>query len=129
MLPGGPGVARLSAMLSCAFALALVLAVSDAEVHETAGPERSGPHLRVALDVGLPSGFAAGLQLEPVAPLRLSLAALHNVMGFGVRGGVELLPWARSLVHPLIGVEAGHHFDGEARRLFVHRRRAVAAPV
>jgi len=101
-------------MLSCLFALAL--AASDVQVEREA-PERSTA-FRVALDAGLPGGLAAGLQLEPVPAFRLSLAALHNILGFGVRGGVEVLPFPRAPLHPLIGVEAGHHFDGDARRLF-----------
>lgn len=100
-------------MLSCLFALALAAAEVQAD---SDAPERS-TSLRLALDAGLPGGLAAGLQLEPWRPLRLSLAALHNVMGFGVRGGVEVLPFPRAPLHALIGLEAGHHFDGEARRL------------
>ncbi len=103
-------------MLSCALALLLVAASTDVDVETRAPPSQT--HLRLAFDAGLPGGLALGLQLEPIANLRLSLAALTNVMGFGVRGGVELLPFAvSSLVHPLIGVEAGHHFPGETRRL------------
>jgi hypothetical protein len=106
-------------MMSSPFALALALAAADVEVDDKdeLPPRTSEAAFRLAVDVSMPGGLAAGLHFEPVPALRFSLAALYNVLGFGVRGGVDVLPFGRSPIHPLIGVEAGHHFEGEAKRL------------
>jgi hypothetical protein len=112
-------------MVSCVLALALLLGATEEDVLlEGAATEpapapapKRGAAFNLALDAGLPGGIALGLQLEPAPTVRFSLAGLTNVMGFGIRGGLEVLPWGRHVIHPLIGVEAGHHFPGETRRL------------
>jgi len=98
-LPGGPGVGG---------------ALGGSPT--TAVPEPSGlrpgrgPHkFGLQLDGGVPDGAAASLLYRPLKFLRLNGGLLYNYAGYGVRGGVTILPYFP--IAPSLTLEAGHYFD------------------
>lgn len=105
-------------MLSTA-AVVLGLALSAADVHAVHPEERVTEwfKVRVVTDVALPDGIAVGASLAPLPHLRLTAAALTNVIGFGARGGLQLVPFSDWTLHPLIGCEGGRYFNGRPRNL------------
>lgn len=104
-------------MLCAAATLALLLSAAD--VHAVHPEERQTEwfKVRVTTDVALPDGLAVGLSLAPLPHLRLTVAGLTNVIGFGLRGGLQLVPFSDWRLHPVFGVEAGRYFSGNPRNV------------
>jgi hypothetical protein len=65
--------------------------------------------LGLQLDVGVPDITAASLLYRPWSYVRFSGGMLYNLAGFGVRGGVSVLPYFP--LAPSLNLEAGHYFD------------------
>lgn len=74
----------------------------------------SAPFVGVQLDVGAPDGLGASLVITPGRFLRLSVGGLSNGVGAGVRFGVMLVAFPSSVFRPLLGVDGGYVFGGEA---------------
>lgn len=74
----------------------------------------SMPFLGVQVDVGVPDGIGASLVGSPVRYLRLSLGGLSNGVGAGVRLGATLVAFPSSVFRPLLGVDGGYVFGGQA---------------
>jgi hypothetical protein len=96
------------------FALAALSAAVAAAT--TAGSALASPRLpRIGLmtDVGVPDGATLSLVYRPVAPLRVSLGASHNLVGPGVRAGITFapVPW---WISPTLSVSAGHFAERDA---------------
>ena len=72
-----------------------------------------GPHmLGLQLDGGLPDGAGVSLLYRPLKFLRLNGGMLYNSVGYGVRGGVTILPYFAFA--PSLSLEAGHYFEASA---------------
>src|SRR4051812_30809453 len=71
--------------------------------------------VQVAFDAGVPDGLGVGLSLAPLPHVRLSFSGLTNIIGAGVRGGLSLVPFASWTLHPILSVDAGRYFSGDAR--------------
>ena len=97
-LPGGPGMGG-------------GLGGSPTTLPETAMLRAGrGPHkFGLQLDGGVPDGAAASLLYRPLKFLRLGGGLLYNYAGYGVRGGVTILPYFP--IAPSLTLEAGHYFD------------------
>jgi hypothetical protein len=74
----------------------------------------SSPFIGVQLDVGVPDGIGASLVVTPGRFLRVSLGGLSNGVGAGVRLGVTLLAFPSSIFRPLLAVDGGYVFGGQA---------------
>jgi hypothetical protein len=71
------------------------------------------PAIGVMTDVGVPDGATVSLVYRPVAPLRVSVGASHNLVGPGVRAGITLAPvpfW----VSPTWSLSVGHFAERDA---------------
>lgn len=101
----------------------------DGEVGAPGGPvaardaprplEDRPPMLGLALDGGFPDGVAITALFRPVRPLRLDGGITYNLIGFGLRGGLTIVPF-RSAVAPVLRGEYGHTFQGDATGLVGH---------
>lgn len=89
-----------------------------------AAPAHADTRLGVMADVGAPDGANLSLVLHPVGPLRLEAGGGHNAVSPCVRGGVALVPFARS-VTPTLSVDVGRCFEGDANPL---ARRVMGDP-
>ena len=100
----------------------LSLALSAADVHAVHPEDRVTDwfKVRVVADVALPDGIAVGLSLAPLPHVRISAAALTNVIGVGARGGLQLVPFSDWTLHPLIGCEGGRYFNGRPRNVIAN---------
>jgi hypothetical protein len=101
-LPGGPGVGG---------------ALGGSPT--TSVPEASGlrasrrPHLLgLQIDSAVPDGAGVSLLYRPLKFLRLNGGMLYNTIGYGVRGGVTILPYFG--LAPSLTLEAGHYFESSA---------------
>lgn len=107
-------------MLTAALAALALTAAPPLVTAEGVALEESGrapwsaPFLGVQLDVGAPDGLGASLVVTPGRFLRLSLGGLSNGVGAGVRLGVMLVAFPSSIFRPLLGVDGGYVFGGEA---------------
>jgi hypothetical protein len=81
---------------------------------EVAGAEESHPFFGVQGDVGLPDGAGASLLVMPVSWMRLHVGGLATLSGSGARAGVTLVAFPKSGVRPMLGVEGGYAFSGNA---------------
>jgi hypothetical protein len=92
-----------------AASLALILAASAG----SAGASPELPRVGLMTDVGVPDGATLSLVYRPVAPLRVSLGASHNLVGPGVRAGLTFapVPW---WISPTLSVSAGHFAERDA---------------
>jgi len=75
-------------------------------------PGRSHHILGLAMDGGLPDGASATLLYRPWKFLRFGGGLLYNYIGYGVRGGVSVLPYFP--IAPSLTLEAGHYFEANA---------------
>lgn len=109
----GRKIARCLPLVLLAFAEAASAApTSRLSLPRAAPAPRPHRALGLQLDAGLPDAAALGVVYRPWRPLRLSASALHNVAGFGVRGGVTVAPaW---IIAPSLTLEGGHFFDANA---------------
>lgn len=74
-----------------------------------------GTHFGVQLDAGLPSGAGLTLVARPWKLIRIDAGAGYNLVGYGIKGGVTLVPF-HWWVTPTLGLSAGHFFPGDAGR-------------
>ncbi len=76
----------------------------------------TAPTLGVQLEAGFPDGAGASLNASPTRWLRVHVAGLTNGAGAGVRLGVTVSPLGAVLryVRPILGVDAGWFFNGDA---------------
>jgi hypothetical protein len=91
---------------------------------QTAGKEPwytlyRGTRFGVGLDVGAPAGAGLVGIFRPWWWLRTNAGLAYDVLGFGVRGGVSLVPvhWA---VTPSFNLDFGHFFSGDAAKFVDH---------
>ncbi len=75
-------------------------------------PARRHHILGLQLDAGVPDGASANVLYRPWKYLRLSGGLLYDYIGYGVRGGVSVLPYFP--VAPSLTLEAGHYFEADA---------------
>jgi hypothetical protein len=68
--------------------------------------------LGLQLDAGVPDGASATLLYRPLKFLRLGGGLLYNYAGYGVRGGVTILPYFP--IAPSLSLEVGHYFNANA---------------
>jgi hypothetical protein len=71
--------------------------------------------VQLAVDAGVPDGLGVGLAVAPVPHVRVSVSGLTNIMGAGIRGGLSLVPFASWTLHPILSLDAGRYFTGDAR--------------
>lgn len=64
------------------------------------------------LDAGLPQGLAASATFRPVPSVRFFAGPAWNYVGFGVQGGVSVVPW-HFAVTPVLTAEAGRYFGAD----------------
>lgn len=93
-------------------AVALMLAAPQLATSEGAQP--SAPFIGVQVDVGVPDGAGASLVITTGRFVRLSVGGLSNGVGAGVRFGVTLMAFPSSLFRPLLGIDGGYVFAGQA---------------
>lgn len=95
----------------CALALT---ALAATDVHEVHPEDRVTDwfKVRVTADVALPDGIAVGASLAPLPHVRIHAAGLTNVIGFGARAGVQLVPFSDWVLHPILACDIGRYFSG-----------------
>lgn len=67
------------------------------------------PRWGLALGGGFPNFATASLVFRPVSHLRFSAGPAWNYVGWGVQGGVALVPW-RFWIAPIVSLEGGRFF-------------------
>jgi hypothetical protein len=74
-----------------------------------------GNRFGLQIDAGVPAGATVAFVARPWSFLRVNAGLGYDVLAFGVKGGVTLIPfhWA---VTPTLGLEVGHFFSGDATR-------------
>jgi hypothetical protein len=65
--------------------------------------------LGLQLDLGVPDIGGVSLLYRPLKWMRFEGGMLYNTAGYGVRGGVSVLPYFP--IAPSLTLEAGHYFD------------------
>jgi hypothetical protein len=70
----------------------------------------------VKVDAGAPDGVGAAALVHPMRWIRAHAGATRNTLGFGVRGGVSLIP-LELLVAPTLDVDIGHYFNADYGKL------------
>lgn len=76
------------------------------------GPRRWG----LLVEGGFPEGATASVVYRPVSDLRFWAGPAWNYVGWGLQGGVTLVPWHLG-VSPLFSIEGGRYFSADARFL------------
>lgn len=66
------------------------------------------------VDAGLPDGANGSLVYRPFSFLRVHAGGGHNLVGAGVRMGMDLLPFGSGVS---LSVDGGHFFTGDANPL------------
>lgn len=61
------------------------------------------------LDAGVPEGVALSATYRPASSVRFFAGPAWNYVGFGVQGGVSIVPW-HFAVTPVLTAEAGRYF-------------------
>lgn len=87
--------------------LVTVLAPSPA----SAAPPRY-PRFGMAVDAGVPDGAHASVTVRPLGWLRLDAGGSYNLVSPGIRAGVSLVPFYRSIITPSLVLTGGHFFPG-----------------
>lgn len=62
------------------------------------------------VDGGLPQGLSLSATFRPVSSVRFFAGPAWNYAGFGIQGGVSVVPW-HFAVTPVLTVEAGRYFS------------------
>ena len=90
-------------------------ATTVASSANTVAPRRaeSLPWLGAKLDVGVPDGLGVSVLIRPWSFLRFEAGVLENGFAPGIRGGLAFTP-VHSWVTPVLALEAGHYFAGNA---------------
>jgi len=70
-------------------------------------------HFGLMADVGLPDGAGLSAVYRPLSWLRVNAGLTYNLLGFGVRGGVSLIPFY-FFITPSLNLEVGHYFESNA---------------
>ncbi len=90
-----------------------------------AGLEKEAPRWGLDVEAGVPEGVAASAVFRPVPEIRLFAGPAWNYIGWGVQGGVTLIPWHLG-VSPLVSVEGGRYFSSDAS--FLARSSSSGVP-
>src|SRR5512140_3175437 len=64
------------------------------------------------LDLGVPEGVALSATYRPFANVRFFAGPAWNYVGWGVQGGISLVPW-HFAVTPVLTAEAGRYFGAD----------------
>lgn len=73
-------------------------------------PTRRPSQWGVLLDAGFPQGATLSASYRPVSAIRLFAGPAWNYLGFGIQGGLSVVPW-HFAVTPVLTLEAGHYFS------------------
>lgn len=73
-------------------------------------PARRPSQWGLLLEAGFPQGATLSASFRPVPAVRLFAGPAWNYLGFGLQGGVSLVPW-HFAVTPILTLEAGHYFS------------------
>jgi hypothetical protein len=65
---------------------------------------------------GFPEGLAASVVFRPVSEVRLWAGPAWNYVGWGVHGGVTVIPWHTG-ISPFLSLGGGRYFSADARFL------------
>ena len=85
-------------------------------VVETEAESEDRPHFGFEISAGLPDGFTLSLVGRPWTWLELHAGGAYNVVSFGIQGGITLAPFDYA-IRPLLTIEGGHYFPGDANKL------------
>ncbi len=108
----------LFALASTALCLASPAARADGLEQE---PRRWG----LDVEAGVPEGLAVSAVFRPASEVRLWAGPAWNYIGWGVQGGVTLIPWQLG-VSPFLSVEGGRYFSADAS--FLARSSSSGVP-
>jgi hypothetical protein len=75
-------------------------------------PSEARHILGVGLDLGVPDFAAASVLVRPVSYVRASGSLLYDYAGWGVRGGIAVLPYFP--IAPSLNLEVGRFFESNA---------------
>ncbi|HET8539785.1 MAG TPA: hypothetical protein VFL83_07920 [Anaeromyxobacter sp.] len=75
--------------------------------------ERRPPAWGLLVGGGFPEGLAASVVFRPVSEVRLFAGPIWNYVGWGVQGGVTLVPWHMG-ISPTLSLSAGRYFSADA---------------
>ncbi|PTL84237.1 hypothetical protein [Vitiosangium sp. GDMCC 1.1324] len=80
------------------------------------------------LVAGAPEGLGVAALIHPRPWLRAHVGATRNTLGFGVRGGLDLIP-IQLFITPSLGLEYGHYFKADYNKLLtqLHGEPTTAA--
>lgn len=84
------------------------------------------PQFGLSAAAGVPDGLVLSGLYRPVDFLRLSAGGSWNYFGYGVQGGVGLVPFQWPIA-PTFNLEVGHYFDSDMR--WVASRNAELNPL
>lgn len=74
--------------------------------------ERPLPRWGLAIGAGFPDFGTASLVFRPLAQVRLHAGPAWNYLGWGLHGGVTLVPWSAPIA-PLLSFQAGRFFGSD----------------
>ncbi len=83
------------------------------ELARIAERRKPPPRWGLLAGAGFPEGIAADLVFRPVSEVRLFAGPMWNWVGWGVQGGVTLIPWQMG-VSPILSLEGGRYFSADA---------------
>ncbi len=89
---------------------ALLLAPAAARAD---GLEKEPPRWGLDVEGGFPEGIAASAVFRPVSEIRLFAGPAWNYVGWGLQGGVTVVPWHLG-VSPFLSLEGGRYFSADA---------------
>ncbi len=75
--------------------------------------KKAPPRWGLLVGGGFPEGVVADAVFRPVSEVRLFAGPMWNYVGWGLQGGVTLIPWHLG-VSPLFSLEAGRYFSADA---------------
>jgi hypothetical protein len=79
-------------------------------------PSDALPHFGLSAAAGVPDGMVLSGLYRPVDFLRLSAGGSWNYFGYGLQGGLGLVPFQWPIA-PTFNLEVGHYFDSDLRWL------------
>lgn len=103
----------------CLIAALLVGSASAQDVNQPTESKSffyEGTHFGLALDAGFPAGATASVVVRPWSFLRLNAGIAHDVIAFGYKAGVTLIPFHWGVV-PTLSFELGHFADGDVNSI------------
>ncbi len=83
------------------------------ELARIAERRKAPPRWGLLVGGGFPEGLAADVVFRPVTEVRLFAGPMWNWVGWGVQGGVTLIPWHVG-VNPVLSLEGGRYFSADA---------------